>query len=237
MRPLRRFLPLLLIVLAAIVVYATGLYRYLSLESLQRHRGELQAAAASAPVLAVMLFVATYTILAGAGVPVALLLTMIGGLLFGPWLGGAAATLGATAGAIVTFLAMRSAVGPWLRRYAERKGGRVKAIMDGFDRSAFAYLLSIRLTPVAPYFLVNLASALAAPPLRAYVAATALGVIPSSFIYASIGAGLGEVFDTGRRTTMSSLMKPEFFWPLAGLTALALLPAAVATFRAKRSRS
>ena len=234
MSRIARFLPLILIVLAAVLVYATGLYRYLSLEALQRHQHELRASAAAAPVIAVLVFVTAYACLAGAGVPVALLLTLSGGLLFGPWLGGAAAAAGATSGAILTFLAMRSAVGPWLHRYANRKGGRLKAILDGFDRSAFAYLLSIRLMPAAPFFLVNLAAGLANPPLRAYVLATTIGVIPSSFIYASIGSGLGEVFDTGRHTTLASLIKPEFLWPLVGLAVLSLLPAVVATVRARR---
>lgn len=233
MSSLARFLPLILIIVAVALIYAFDLDRYLSLAGLQRHQHELRSYADGSPVIAVLLFVTAYTVLAGAGVPVALLLTLAGGLLFGPWLGGAAATVGATSGAILTFLAMRSAVGPWLQRYAERRGGRLKRLMTGFHRSAFAYLLSVRLTPIAPYFLVNLAASLAGPPLRAYVPATLIGVIPSSFIYASIGSGLGEVFDTGRQTTFASLLKPEFLWPLVGLTALALLPALVAAYRGR----
>jgi len=232
---LHRVSPVAGLVAVIAAVYLTGLYRHLSLEGLQRNEALLRREVEAAPVLAALAYIAAYAAITGAGVPIALMLTMTSGLLFGPWIGGAVTVVGATAGAVLTFLAVRSAVGGWLRRLAERRGGKLARLLAGFDRGPFVYLLSIRLLPLAPYFMVNLAAALAAPPLRTYALATAIGVIPSSFIYAAVGAGLGKVFAEGRSASLSSLVRPEFGWALAGLAVLGVGAAVMAAWRARQA--
>ncbi|MBX6748033.1 MAG: TVP38/TMEM64 family protein, partial [Acetobacteraceae bacterium] len=74
-----------------------------------------------------------------------------------------------------------------------------------------------------PFWLANLAPALAGMPFPAYAAATFLGIIPGAAVYAGIGAGLGEVLDAGGRPDLSAVLSPGILLPLLGLAALSLL--------------
>ena len=138
-------------------------------------------------------------------------------------LGAALAVVGATLGACLLFLIARSAlaplvahgVGPWLDR-----------VRPGLERDGFWYLLSLRLLPVVPFWLCNLAPALAGMPFPAYAAATLLGIVPGTAVFAGVGAGLGQVLDAGGRPDLSVVLSPGVLLPLAGLAALSLLGAA-----------
>jgi uncharacterized membrane protein YdjX (TVP38/TMEM64 family) len=107
--------------------------------------------------------------------------------------GGVAALIGATAGATVIFLVAKSALGEWMIR---RAGRRAAKLASGFCDDAFYYLLFLRLVPVFPFWLVNLAPALCGVRLMTFVAATALGIIPGTFAFAIFGAGLDHAATT-----------------------------------------
>jgi uncharacterized membrane protein YdjX (TVP38/TMEM64 family) len=85
----------------------------------------------------------------------------------------------------------------------------------------------VRLVPLAPFWVVNLAAAVGGMSLRAFVPATALGIIPASFVLSSIGAGVGGVLTAGRTPDLSVLFAPRIILPLLGLAALSLLPVVV----------
>ena len=111
--------------------------------------------------------------------------------------------------------------------------GFLDAVRAGLRRDGFSYLLAIRLVPAFPFWLVNLAAALSGMRLLPYAAATVLGIMPATFVYASIGAGLGDVLSTGGRPDLTVVFSPRILGPLIGLAALSLLP--VAWRRWKRS--
>src|SRR6185436_10443993 len=99
------------------------------------------------------------------------------------------AVVGATLGALALFLAVRHR----LAGAMTAKAGRfLDRIQPSLERDGFLYLLAIRLVPIFPFWLVNLAAALSGMRLLPYAAATLIGCIPASFVYASIGAGLGD---------------------------------------------
>jgi uncharacterized membrane protein YdjX (TVP38/TMEM64 family) len=87
-----------------------------------------------------------------------------------------------------------------------------------------SYLLVLRLVPLFPFFLVNLAPAFLGVPLSTYVVATLVGIVPGTFVYASVGAGLGAVLAAGGEPDLSIAWRPEVLGPLLGLAALACLP-------------
>jgi uncharacterized membrane protein YdjX (TVP38/TMEM64 family) len=95
--------------------------------------------------------------------------------------------VGATAGAVIVFLIARTAAGDFLVR---RAGPAVEKLADGFRADAFNYLLFLRLVPLFPFWLVNLAPALFDVPLRTFVVATAIGILPGAVAFAFVGAGL-----------------------------------------------
>jgi uncharacterized membrane protein YdjX (TVP38/TMEM64 family) len=95
------------------------------------------------------------------------------------------------------------------------------------------YLLFLRLIPVFPFWLVNLVPAFLGVPLTTYVVATLVGIIPGSLVYASVGNGLGAVFDTGGRPDLGIIFEPEIILPIIGLAVLAILPVAYKKIRAR----
>lgn len=155
-------------------------------------------------------------------IPGALFLTLAGGFLFGTWIGGSATVVGATIGAVLVFAIVRTSLGEALRERAEASGGRLKAVMDGVRDGAFGYILTLRLIPLAPFWLVNVASALANAPLPAYALATLIGIMPATFIYSSVGAGIGQVLARGGEPNLKIIFEPYVLGPLVALGLLSL---------------
>ncbi len=220
-RRTRRLLPLLLLLAAAAIVFTTGLHELVSLATLRRHRAALLLLVAEHPVAAAGLFVAVYVAVVALSIPGAVVLTLCGGFLFGPWLGTGLVVLGATGGAVLLFLVARSALGEPLRA---RAGPWLSRLAEGFRADAFNYLLALRLVPVFPFWLVNLVPALLGVRLSTFALATAIGIVPGSLVYASLGAGLGVVLERGEEPDLGLLLEPALLLPLFGLAVLALVP-------------
>jgi uncharacterized membrane protein YdjX (TVP38/TMEM64 family) len=217
-----RLWPLALLAAAAALAYALGLHRWLSFESLAAHRSALTGFVSNAPVLAALLYLGAYVLVVAFSLPGGAVMTVAGGFLFGPWLGAALAVAGATLGACALFLAARYALAETLAR---RAGPLLGKLREELQRDGFWYLLALRLIPLVPFWLCNLAPALAGMPFPAYAAATLLGIIPATTVFAGIGAGLGQVLDAGGRPDLSVIFSPGVLLPLAGLAALSLLGA------------
>lgn len=231
MSRLRRFLPLLLLVIAVAAVFASGVTRYVSLDALRANEASLRAFIADNLVLALLGFVAIYAASTAISLPGATVLTLAGGYLFGVWLGGAATVVGATLGAVLVFYAVRTSLGRALRERAEASGGRLKAVIDGVQAGAFGYILTLRLIPLAPFWLVNVAAALAHAPMGAYALATFIGIMPATFIYSGIGAGIGELLARGETPDLGVIFEPKV---LAPLVALGLLTLATTIYQRRR---
>ncbi len=217
---LRRFVPLALLVLAGMLFFTLEGHRYLSFTALAEHRERLCEFVAHGGVGAAIAFVLAYAGLVALSVPASALLTMTSGFLFGPWLGTLYALIGATIGATVVYIAARAG----LAGLVERAGPRARRLEAGFREDALSYLLVLRLVPVFPFWLVNLAAGAVGMRLWVYVLATFFGMAPTSFIYASLGNGLGEVLAQGRHPDLAILFRPSVLLPILGLAALALLP-------------
>jgi uncharacterized membrane protein YdjX (TVP38/TMEM64 family) len=203
-----------------VLFLALGGRHYLSFAALAEHRQWLLALVARDGATAAAAFILVYAGLVALSFPAAELLTIAGGLLFGRWLGTAYVVIGATTGATLVFLAARAG----LAGLAVRAGPRAERFQAGFQRNALSYLLVLRLVPVFPFWLVNLAAGAAGLRLRVYVIGTFVGIIPGSFIFVSIGTGLGTVIAQGRRPDLAVALEPGVLLPVLGLAALALLP-------------
>jgi uncharacterized membrane protein YdjX (TVP38/TMEM64 family) len=217
-----RLWPLAALLAALGLALAFGLHRQLTMESLAASHQALTEFVGRQPVLAAVGYVAAYVAIIACSIPVGPVLTMTGGLMFGIWIGSALAVLAGTAGASVLFLAVRSALAPMLARRAGRLLDRVR---PGLERDGFWYLLSLRLLPIVPYWLGSMAPGLVGMRLPVFVAATALGILPGTVVFAGIGAGLAEVFARGGQPRGADLLTPGVLLPLAGLAMLSLLAA------------
>lgn len=228
-----KFLPILVIVAGVGLFFAMGLNRYLSIDVLEARRQELKAAVAANPAQCVLLYMVAYMVMVAFSVPGAMLMTMAGGFLFGPWLGSASAVVGMTCGALIMFWVARSALGEVIRRKA-KAGGLIERIQLGVRANAFTYLLVLRLIPAVPFWLCNIAAGFVPMSVRTYLAATILGIIPSTVIYSSIGAGLDHVFDRGEKPNLGLITDPHVFLPLAGLCLLSMIPLVIHFVKGRR---
>ncbi len=220
----RRLVPLGIIVAAGV---AFGSH-YLTFGALAENRDWLCGLVTRWGFVAALLYVAVYAILVALSVPVGVVLTIGGGYLLGTWLGTLAAVVGATLGATGIFLAARAGFGG----LARRAGPFVGRLEAGFRADAFNYLLVLRLVPIFPFWLVNLVPALVGMRLRSYMLATFLGIIPATFVFASLGSGLGEIVE---EPDLGIVFHPSVLLPIIGLAVLALIPVAYKHWRGKRT--
>lgn len=230
MKHLKQWLPLIIIIGLLILVISMGWYRYLSFPSLQQHRKLIAQCVDQHYGLCVLGFMLIYIIATAASIPGAVFLTLAGGFIFGPWLGTVYVIISATLGACCVFLAVRTALGEWL---AQKVSGWVAKLEKGFQQNAFSYLLSLRLVPLFPFWVINIVAALLNVELKQFFLATLIGIIPGSFVYNLVGNGLGELFAKGQTPNLMIIFKPSIFIPLLLLAALSLLPTMYKKFKKK----
>jgi len=220
------------IAIAAVIAVAIGAFFYfdlgrlLSLAALKDNRDHLLAFTEANYVGAAVLFVLCYIAMTGLSLPGAVILTLAGGFLFGSVFGTLLVNLGATCGATLAFLAARYMLRDWVE---QRFGKWLDPLQQGFAKNAFSYLITLRLIPLFPFFAVNLVSGLTRMNVGSYVTATALGIIPGSFVYAYAGRQLGTI------NSLSEIASPNVIAAFVLLGLLALVPIAYKKFMVKKS--
>lgn len=244
-----RFLPLGLLAVAVLALWASGITAELRFDRLMARRDDLAALVETYPLASAGLFLLIYCAVAALGVPGAAVLTLIGGGLFGAPEGALLAIAGATTGGTLLFLVARSSLGDWMR--SRIGGGKLERFAEGFRQDAASYLLFLRLVAVFPFWLVNLAAALIGAPARIFIWTTAIGIAPASFLFALAGAGVDGALVAWRADKAAclaaggtecalplsplSLLQPEMIFALVGLGLLALAPVAARRLRGGRS--
>ena len=228
----KRFAPLAVVVAGLAFAYAMGWHRFFTLEFLAQSREAMTAYVADNYILSVIGFTIVYAVAVAFSFPAASILTIFAGFLFGWLVGGLSVAIGATVGATAIFLVARSAFGDFL---TEKVGGRVKALAAGFEKEAFSYLLILRLAPVFPFFIMNIAPALFNVPIRTYVIATLFGILPGTFAYTFLGQGVGSVLEAaeaaGTTPSVGDLVTIEITLAFAALAAVATIPMIIKRLR------
>jgi uncharacterized membrane protein YdjX (TVP38/TMEM64 family) len=244
----RRWLPVAVLALLIVTVYGFGLHRHLSLESLAQHRGLLRSFVDQHIAAAILLYVAVYVALVALSIPGAAVMSIAGGFLFGWMISVPATVTAAVAGSVIVFQIVKTTAGAAL---AERAGSVAHRLSCGFADNAFSYLLFLRLAPVFPFFMVNAIAGLSRVPLRTFVTATAIGIIPASFAFALVGAGLDNVItarmaahhacvaantaaDCSFGLEVSDLVTPQLVIAFTALGVIALIPVIVKHVRRQK---
>lgn len=231
-----RFLPIIVIVSGLSFGYAMGWHEFLSLEFLAKSREMLKATVADNYALSIVGFVVLYALAVAFSFPAASVLTIFAGFLFGWLVAGIMVAFAATAGATAIFLAARSAFGDFLK---DKVGGKVAKLAEGFEKDAFSYLLVLRLAPIFPFFVINIAPALFNVPLRSYVIATFFGILPGTFAYAYLGEGVDSVLvaanAAGREISIGDLVTTEITIAFAALACVAAIPTVVKKLRSRKA--
>jgi uncharacterized membrane protein YdjX (TVP38/TMEM64 family) len=207
----------------------TGALDYLTFPALAENRvwlvGRVDALGYAAPLL----FIFVYALSTALSLPTGLLLSTVGGFLFGTLWGGFFNVVGATLGATMIFLAARTVLGDVLRA---RAGPFLQKLEAGFRDNELSYMLVLRLVPLFPFWLVNLAPAFLGVRTSTFIGGTVVGIVPGAFVFASVGTGLGAILASGGTPDGSALLQPHVILPMVGLAFLALIP--VVTKRIRR---
>lgn len=232
--PAARAIPLLVLAAGLVAFFAFGLHKYLTLDLLKENREALKSWVESNGILAILSFIAAYVVVAVFSLPLGTLLSVTGGFLFGSIFGAAWIVIGATVGSTLLFLVAKSALGEPLRL---RFAGQIRRMEKGFGENALSYLLLLRLVPLFPFWLVNLAPAFLGVSAATFVVTTLIGIVPGSFVFASIGNGLNTLFEAGADPDLSLaglISRPDFYVPIAGLVVLSLIPIVYRTLAARK---
>jgi uncharacterized membrane protein YdjX (TVP38/TMEM64 family) len=166
-------------------------------------------------LLSLLLFFLVYAAVTGLSLPVAAPLSLAAGALFGRWLGTAVVSAASTLGATAAFFSSRYVLRDFVRR---RLGPRLEALDRGLDEDGAFYLLTLRLVPLVPFFLVNLGMGLTRVRLRTFVWVSWLGMLPGTFLYVNAGTELARV------ASPADALSPEV---LLSLAALGVVPLAL----------
>ena len=228
----RRWLPIGVIALGLILVFALDIDDLASFEHLRAHHQRLVEFVASHYVQALLAFVVLYVLFVSLSLPGAIWLTVAGGFLFGTVMASILAVIAATTGASLLFLATKTSLGDYLHDHA---GPWLAKVERGFADNQWSYLLMMRLFPAIPFFIANLVPAFLGVPLPVFIITTFIGIIPATVIFATIGAGLGSVLDSSDNLTLHGLLTPQVDAALIGLALLAAVPIVVKYLR-RRNR-
>ncbi len=224
----RRWKKLLLaaVFFAALGAFLLGGRRWLSFEQLDANRQlllDLVDRHYGWMVVAATLVYASATALS---LPLGIALSVATGFLFGAWVGTAIVVVAATVGSTLAFLGARYLFADWAR---ERMGPRLKRIARGFEDDAFHYMLFMRLVPIFPFWLINLVPAFTPMKIRTFVAGSAIGMLPGSFVFTNLGEQLGRISHPRELLTAGPMVS------LAMLGVLALVPVAWKKYRTRRT--
>lgn len=244
----KRILPLVILAGVAALVISQGWHKYLTLEHIAANRDLLKGYIADNYIGALLAYMGIYIVVIALSLPGGVFLTLTGGFLFGWLICGLTTVIAATIGATIIFLIAKTSFGEPL---AERAGPRLDKLRAGFQDSALNYLLFLRLVPLFPFWLINLAPALLGVGLGTYVIGTFFGIIPGTFAFAYAGVGLDSVIEAQQQAYQdclkgqsaggaqtceftlnpSALVTSELLIAFAALGVVALLPVILKKFR------
>ncbi|USO02699.1 MAG: TVP38/TMEM64 family protein [Alphaproteobacteria bacterium] len=213
MKSLRKYLPIIFIATFVITFWTMGWSQYLTIATFKQYQHQIQDFIKHNYLLSMLIFLLIDTAIVSISIPT-IFLTIMAGFLYGPYIATLLALISATIGSCILFLSTRSAVPD------TQSKAFIEKLRKGFQENAFFYLLSLRLTPAIPFFVLTLVSAFLKIPFRTFAVATFLGAIPGTFVFAFIGNALEESFET---LTINN----DLIIGLAALGVLSFLPVVI----------
>jgi len=188
---------------------------YLTFENIKKNKDFLLAFSAENYLFSVLLYITAYVLVVALSIPGAVVLTLVGGFLFGTLWTVLYVNAGATVGAAFAFLIARYLIGDRLQHNYEHQLARFN---EEIAKNGVRYLLTLRLIPVFPFFLINFLSGLTSIPLSTFIWTTSLGILPGTAVYAYAGQQLGAI------TTVSEILSTKVLVVFLLLGLFAIFP-------------
>jgi uncharacterized membrane protein YdjX (TVP38/TMEM64 family) len=220
------------ILLITVVLICIAMFRifdlgnYLTLDSLKANRQMMLDLYVAHPFRVVAGFMAVYILQTALSLPGAAIMSLAAGAVFGATLGTIYANIAATCGAMLAFLATRYLLHDLVDK---RFGTRLSGLNRELEKRGLNYLLFLRLVPIFPFFLINLAAGLTRIPLRTFFIGTLVGIIPGGFVFCNAGASLAAI------NSLSDIASPRVISSFVLLGLFALLPAIYAKVKRKKT--
>jgi uncharacterized membrane protein YdjX (TVP38/TMEM64 family) len=192
------------------------------MENLIESRDDLLEFVANNYMISLVGFILIYIVAVAFSLPGAAILSLAGGLLFGLLMGLIAVNIAATIGASLNFILARYIMGESLQK---KYGDKLKKFNEELDSNGKSYLLTLRLIPVFPFFLINLLAGLTNIKLSTFIWTTSLGIIPGSVFYIYAGTTLKNADSVGDILNLQTII------PLIVLALIAILPVLVKKIR------
>jgi len=215
-----KYIPLIILICIGLAIWLTGIYKYISLDNLKEHQNYLKEYVGENLLISTLIFSLIYFSIVSLSIPVATIMTLTGGFLFGQLVGTICVVISASLGGCVIFLSTKIA-----SKNSSKKehGNWVQKMKKGFSENAFSYMLTLRLIPIFPFVIVNIVVGALQIPLRTFFFGTLIGIIPGSYVYVSVGVAMQTLLNQDNFTP-ETLLTPDILIALSGLGMLALLP-------------
>ncbi|MGT3829704.1 TVP38/TMEM64 family protein [Vibrio cholerae] len=191
---------IVLIAIAALLV--TQFSQYLTLDVAKAKQAELANYIDAHLLQAALIYFVVYVLLTAFSIPGATVVTLLGAALFGFWLSLLLASFASTIGATLAFLSSRFLLRDWVQaKFADK----LQTINQGIERDGAFYLLSLRLIPIFPFFLINLVMGLTPISTWRYYWVSQLGMLPGTAVYLNAGTQLAEISSLGEIVSLPVL--------------------------------
>jgi uncharacterized membrane protein YdjX (TVP38/TMEM64 family) len=178
----------IVLLIAAFFIFDIG--QYLTLESLKANQQDLAEYIASNWLQAFIVYFLIYVTATALSLPGAIILTLGAGALFGLGFGLLLASFASTIGATLAFLVSRFLLRDWVKStFSER----IKAIDKGVEKDGPFYLLSLRLVPIFPFFVINLVMGVTSIRTVTYYLVSQVGMLIGTAVYVNAGTQLAEI--------------------------------------------
>ncbi len=204
-----------MILLGASLFYFSGFGDSLSLQWLRENQDILGKLYQSNGLMVMAGFVSLFLVIGLFLLPGATILSVCSGAVFGLPLGPVLVSLGSTLGAMLAFFIARTILRDWVEN---RFGDRLTPIHEGLRENDINYILVLRLVPLFPFFLVNIAMGASQISWKVFMAGTLLGKLPATWVYANAGSQLSTL------RSISDITSPDVLGAFTLLGLLALTP-------------
>ena len=191
--PLKKIIVLLVVVIGIVAFYVFDGAQYLSISRFRNWVDEQ-------PFIAATAYFVIYVLVAS--LPVAALLTVMGGAVFGLWWGLALVSFASTLGATLSFVISRLLLRDWVQ---EKFGHYLKTINEGVEREGAFYLFSLRLIPAFPFFAINLVMGLTPMKTWTFYWVSQIGMLAGTAVYVNFGAQLADI----EEISLSGILTPN----------------------------
>ena len=171
-------------------------------------------------IFSISIFAFLYGFLILCNFPMASLLSMTSGFLFGTWIGGLIAIVGGTLGAFGIFIIAKYFFSDFIKKNILNK---YLYIENYFKKNDLELMFLIRIIPAVPFFAQNLILAGLGAGNKKFFYTTLLGLAPWSFIFCSVGQGLEEIFVNQTEISFSLVAQPEYLIPIGAIASLVIL--------------